>query len=125
MIEVIRKKKLESIEEVPVSDNVDDKANNGVDELVIDSEADKFLVLFEQIFNKKHIEQENIKQDLDAEDSAIQDILIRIANKISEKIENSTQENKTLKLLKLINFFLKSFITNAKNRSGSSEMTQQ
>ena len=125
MIEVIRKKKLESIEEVPVSDNVDDKANNGVDELVIDSEADKFLVLFEQIFNKKHIEQENIKQDLDAEDSAIQDILIRIANKISEKIEDSTQENKTLKLLKLINFFLKSFITNAKNRSGSSEMTQQ
>ena len=125
MIEVIRKKKLESIEEVPVSDNVDDKANNGVDELVIDSEADKFLVLFEQMFNKKHIEQENIKQDLDAEDSAIQDILIRIANKISEKIENSTQENKTLKLLRLINFFLKSFITNAKNRSGSSEMTQQ
>ena len=125
MIEVIRKKKLESIEEVPVSDNVDGKANNSVDELVIDSEADTILVLFEKIFNKKYIEQANITQDLDAEDGAIQDILIRIANKISEKIENSTEENKTLKLLKLINFFLKSFVTNGKNKSGSSETTQQ
>ena len=125
MIEVIRKKKLESIEEVLVSDNVDGKANNSVDELVIDSEADTILVLFEKIFNKKHIEQANITQDLDAEDGAIQDILIRIANKISEKIENSTEENKTLKLLKLINFFLKSFVTNGKNKSGSSETTQQ
>ena len=57
-----------SIEEVPELDNVDGKANNGIDELVIDSETDKFLVLFEKIFNEKHIEQENITQDLDAED---------------------------------------------------------
>ena len=57
--------------EVPVSDNVDGKANNNVDELVIDSESDKFLVLFEKIFNEKHIEQENITQDLDTETNAI------------------------------------------------------
>ena len=44
-------------------------------------------------------------EDLDAGDGAIQDILMKIANRISEKIENSTRENKTLKLLKLINFF--------------------
>ena len=87
-----KKKKLESKEEVPVSDN-------NIDELVVDSEADRFLVLFEKIFNEKHIEQVNFTQDLDAEDGAIQDILIRIANKISEKIEKSTGENKTLKLL--------------------------
>ena len=90
--QLLPKKRLEG----PVSDNVDGKANNNVDELVIDSEADKFLVLFEKIFNEKLIEQENIAQDSDAEDGAIQDILIRIANKISEKIENSTGENKTL-----------------------------
>ena len=106
-------------------DNVNGKANNNVDELVIDSEADKFLVLFEKIFNEKLIEQENIAQHSDAEDGAIQDILIRIANKISEKIENSTGENKTLKLLKLINFFFKSFVTNGKDKSGSSETTKQ
>ena len=56
------KKKPDSIEEVPVSDNVDGMTNNSVDELVIDSEADKFLVLFEKIFTEKHIEQENITQ---------------------------------------------------------------
>ena len=125
LIEVIKKKKLESIEEVPESDNADGKANNNVEELVIDSEADKFFVLFGKIFNEKHIEQENITQDLDAEDGAIQNILIKIANKISEKIENSTGENKTLELLKLINFFLKSFVTNGKDKSGCSETVQQ
>ena len=67
-----KKKKLESIEEIPESGNVDSKANSNVEEPVIDSEADKFLVLFEKIFNEKHIEQENITQDLDAEDGAIQ-----------------------------------------------------
>ena len=77
------------------------------------------------MFNKKHIEQGNIIQDLDAEDGAIQDILIKIANKISEKIENSTGENKTLKLLELINFFFKSFVTNSKDKSDSSETAQQ
>ena len=48
-------------------DHVDGKANNGIDELVIDSETDKFLVVFEKRFNEKHIEQENITQDLDVE----------------------------------------------------------
>ena len=106
-------------------DNVDGKPNNNVEELVIDSEADKFLVLFEKVFNETHIEQENITQDLDAEDDAIQDILIKINSKISEKIENSAGENKTLKLLKLISFLFKSFSTNGKDKSGSSETTQQ
>ena len=100
-------------------DNVDGKPNNNVEELVIDSEADKFLVLFEKVFNETHIEQENITQDLDAEDDAIQDILIKINSKISEKIENSARENKTLKLLKVIYFFFKSFVTNGKDKSGS------
>ena len=121
--EAIKKEKLESKEEVLVSNNVDGKANKNVDELVIDSEADKFLVLFEKIFNEKLIEQENIAKDSDAEDGAIQDILIRIANKISEKI--STGENKTLKLLKLISFFFKSFANNGKDKSGLSETAQQ
>ena len=65
-------------------------------------------------------------QDLDTGDGAIQDILIKIANKISENIENSIGENKTLKLLKLINFFFKSFVTNGKDKKSScSESAQQ
>ena len=45
LIEVIKRERLESIEEVPESDNVDGKANKSVEKLVIDSEADKVLVL--------------------------------------------------------------------------------
>ena len=55
---------------------------------VKESEADKFFVLFEKVFEEKHIEEENITDYLDAEDDAFQDILEKIANKISEKIEN-------------------------------------
>ena len=40
-------------------------------------------------------------------------------------MENSTGENKTLKLLKLINFFFKSFVTNGKDKSDCSENAQQ
>ena len=63
-----KKKKLENIEEAPEPDNVDSKGNNNNEELVIDSEADKFLVLIQKIFSERHIEQENITDDLDSED---------------------------------------------------------
>ena len=63
----------------PEPDNVDGGAKSNIDEPAIDSEANKFLVLFEKIFNKKHIKQENIMEDLDAEDGAIQDIFMKIA----------------------------------------------
>ena len=39
------------MEEVPESDNVD----NSVEELVIDSETGKYLVLLEKLFNEKQI----------------------------------------------------------------------
>ena len=61
-----------------------------MEKFVIESEADKFLVLFEfyKVFKEKHIEEESITDYLDAEDDAFQDILEKIANKISEKVEN-------------------------------------
>ena len=43
------------MEEVPELDNVDGKANNSVEELVIDSETGKYLVLLEKLFNEKQI----------------------------------------------------------------------
>ena len=47
----------------------------------IESEADKFLVLFEKVFEEKDIEEENITDYLDAEDGTFQEILEKIANK--------------------------------------------
>ena len=82
-----------------------------MENFVIESEADKFLVLFENVFEEKHIEEENITDYLDAEDGTFQDILEKIANEISEKIAIAASENKSIKLLQLLNFFFKLFVT--------------
>ena len=84
---------------------------------VIESEADKFLVLFEKVFEEKHIEEENITDYLDAEGGTFQDILEKIANKISEKILIASSENKSIKLLQSVNFFFKSFVILAMPRA--------
>ena len=112
----IKKTKLETIEEVNEPDNVD---GVNVENFVIESEAGKFLVLFEKVFKEKHIEEENVTDYLDAEDGTFQDILGKIANEISE--------NKSIKLLQLLNFFFKAFVTHrhAKNESGSVENAEK
>ena len=61
---LIKKTKLETIEEVNEPDNVD---GANVENFVIESEADKFIVLFGKEENK-HFEEENITDYLDAED---------------------------------------------------------
>ena len=93
---------------------------------VTESEANKFLVLFENFFEEKHIEEENISEYLDAKDGNFQDILQKIANKISEKIAIAVSKNKTIKFLELLNFFFQSFVTHhAEKKSGSAENAQQ
>ena len=82
-----------------------------MENFVIESEADKFLVLFENVLEEKHIEEENITDYLDAEDGTFQDILEKIASEISEKIAIAASENKSIKLLQLLNFFFKLFVT--------------
>ena len=82
---LIKKTKLETIEEVNEPDNVD---GANVENFVIESEADKFIVLFGKVFEEKHIEEENITDYLDAEDGAFQDTLEIIAQEIGEKNSN-------------------------------------
>ena len=117
---LIKKTKLETIEEVKQLDNVD---GTNVENFVIESEADKFLVLFEKVFKEKHIEEENITDYLNAEDSTFQYILEKIANKISKKIAIAASKNKSIKLLQLLNFFFKSFVTpcHVENKRDSTE----
>ena len=124
LAKLIKKTKLEIIEEVNEPDNVD---GANVENFVIESEADKFLVLFEKVFEQKHIEEENITDYLDTEDSAFQDILEKIANKISEKIAIAASENKSIKLLQLLKFFFRSFLTphHAKNKSSTAANVEQ
>ena len=117
---LIKKTKLETIEEVKQLDNVD---GANVENFVIESEADKFLVLFEKVFKEKHIEEENITDYSNAEDSTFQDILEKIADKISKKIAIAASKNKSIKLLQLLNFFFKSFVTpcHVENKRDSTE----
>ena len=70
-----------------------------MENFVIESEAEKFLVLFQKVFKEKHIEEENITDYLDAEDGTFQDTSEKIANKISEKITIVASKNKSIKLL--------------------------
>ena len=82
LAKLIKKTKIETIEEVNEPDDVN-SAN--VENFVIESEADNFLVLFEKVFKEKPIEEENITDYLDAEDCTFQDILEKIAFKIVKK----------------------------------------
>ena len=119
-----KKTKFKTTGKVNEPDNID---GANVEKFVIESEADKFFLLFEKVFKEKHIEEESITDYLDAEGGAFQDILEKIANKISEKIEIAASENKSIKLLQLLNFFFKSFVTpcHAKNRSSSAENAEE
>ena len=76
LAKLIKKTKLETIEEVNEPDNID---GANMENFAIESEANKFLVLFEKVFKQKHIEEENITYYLDAEDGTFQDILEKIA----------------------------------------------
>ena len=70
-----------------------------MENFVIESEADKFLVLFENFFEEKHIEEENITDYLDTENGAFQDILEKITNKIREKIAIAASKKQINKIL--------------------------
>ena len=124
LAKLIKKTKLETIEKVNDPDNV---GGTNVENFVIESEADKFLVLFQKVFKEKHIEEENIIDYLDAEGGTFQDILVKIVNKISKKTAIAASENKSIKLLQLLNIFFKSFVTplHAKNKSSSTENAKQ
>ena len=65
-----------------------------MENFVIESEEDKFLVLFEKVFEEKHIEEKNITDYLDAEDGSLQDILEKIAYKICKEIAIAASKNK-------------------------------
>ena len=57
LAKLMKKTKSETIEEVNEPDNVD---GANVENCVVESEADKFVVLLEKVLEEKHIEEENI-----------------------------------------------------------------
>ena len=117
LYEIVKKRKLETIEESEESDQTDGKEiDESLNELIIENEAEKFIELFEKTFSEE-------TEEIDCEDGAIQDIISKVVLKIKEKI-GSTEKNSTgLKLLRLSFLFVESLTkkdkSNGKNKSST------
>ena len=119
LYEIIKKTKLETIEEVKESDNTDGKrTEEGVDELIIDIEAEKFITLFEKTFAEE-------TEAIDSEDGFAQDILTKVTLKIKKKIESTESSSVGLRLLRVLFVFLESLTRkdNGKDQSSSAAET--
>ena len=96
--EILKKRKQEK-------DNVDGSSieDDNIDDLIINSETEKFFEIFEKAFSSEEEEQ------LDSEDGLVQDIFSGIISKIREKLKLF---NKTQVLNFIFKFFVKQADTN-------------
>ena len=109
LYEIVKKRKLETIEESEEPDQTYGKEiDESLNKLIIEKEAQKFIKLFEKIFSKE-------AEEIDCEDSTIQDIISEVVLKIKEKIESAEKSSTGLKLLRLLFVFVESFTKKDKN----------
>ena len=109
LYEIVKKRKLETIEESEEADQTDGKEiDESLNELIIENEAQKFIELFEKTFSEE-------TEEIDCEDGAIQDIISIVVTKIKEKIENSEISSAGVKLLRLLFIFVESLAKKHKN----------
>ena len=96
--EILKKRKQEK-------DNVDGSSieDDNIDDLIINSETEKFFEIFEKAFSSEEEEQ------LDSEDGLVQDIFSGIVTKIKEKLKLF---NKSQVLNFIFKFFVKEADTN-------------
>ena len=109
LYETVKKRKLETIEESEEPDQTYGKEiDESLNKLIIEKEAQKFIKLFEKTFSEE-------TEEIDCEDSTIQDIISEVVLKIKEKIESAEKSSTGLKLLRLLFVFVKSFTKKDKN----------
>ena len=99
--EILKKRKQENDK-----DNIDGSSSiedDNIDDLIINSETEKFFEIFEKAFSSEEEEQ------LDSEDGLVQDIFSGIISKIREKLKLF---NKTQVLNFIFKFFVKQADTN-------------
>ena len=109
------------IEESEELDQTDGKEiDESRNELIIENEAEKFIELFEKTFSEE-------TEEIDCEDDAIQDIILKVVLKIKEKIGSAEKKSTGLKLLKLLFVFVKSLTkkdkSDGKNKSSTAAET--
>ena len=93
LYEIVKKRKLETIEESKDPDQTDrKKIDESLNKLIIKNEAQKFIELFKKTFSEE-------TEEIDCEDGAIQDIISKVVLKLKDKIESSQKSSTGLKLL--------------------------
>ena len=120
LCQIVKKRKLETIEESEEVDHTDGKEiDESLNELIIENEAQKFIELIEKTYSEE-------TEEIDCEDGAIQDIS-KVMLKKKEKIESSEISSTGLKLLKLLFIFVESLAkkhkSDGKNKSSSAVET--
>ena len=121
LYEIVKKIKLETIEESEEPDQTDGKEiDKSLNELIIENEPKKFIELFEKKFSEE-------TEEIDCEDSAIQDIISTVVLKIKEKIGSAEKNSTGLKLLRLLFVFVESLTkkdkSDDKNKSSTTAET--
>ena len=107
-----KRRKLSTIEEGNETDQEDGRGvEENVKELVIENEAQKFIVLFE-----KTLSEETEEIELDSEDGVVQDIINKIVLRIKNKLNDSTDTNGAgIRLLTLMFGFIEQFVRKDKS----------
>ena len=121
LYEIVKKRKLETIEESEEPDQTDGKEiDESLNELIIENEAQKFIELFEKTFSEE-------TEEIDCEEGAIQDIISKVVLKIKEKIGSAEKNSTGLKLLRLLFVFVESLTkkdkSDDKNKSSTTAET--
>ena len=80
LYQIVKKRKLETIEESEEADETEGKeTDESLKKLIIENEVQKFIELFEKTFSEE-------TEEIDCEEGAIQDIISKVVLKIKEKI---------------------------------------
>ena len=117
LYEIVKKRKLETIEESEEPDQTDSKKiDKSFNKLIIKNKAEKFIELFGKTFS-----------EIDCKDGAIPDIISKVMLKIKEKIKSAEKNSTGLELQRLLFNFVESLTkidkSDGKNKSNSTAET--
>ena len=117
LYQIVKKRKLETIEESEEPDQTDGKEiDESLNKLIIENEAQKSIELFEKTFTEE-------TEEIDCEVGTIQDIISEVVLKIKEKIESAEKSSTGLKLLRLLFVFVELLTKKDKNDGTSKSST--
>ena len=106
--EIVKKRKLETIEESVEEDNTDGGGEN-IQDRIVESESETFIKLLEKTFaDEVEIFNSSENSENDSVDGFMNEILEKVSLRIKDKIDNSNNDSSIgIRLIKLILAFLR------------------